>query len=327
MGRPSPVKGKNLGHRDYLRCCLALDIMSKPQLSSEVIQKRYYQDIEPGSFHKTFKRDRDEFEREGLFLTEQKQGPLKIWSIDKERSLADTKDITQTERGILGTLLQACLTSPDTTEVNALGASIARIGQSTCSGLQQLPTQNLLCKKETLSRVAQALSLAKPITVDYQSLADNKPQSRTLQPWGIFVLGQSVYVVGLRSKTGQNDAIRTLNLERISHVEILKEEPEFTIPADFHVADYRLMPFEIGDEPQQDARFFVDASALSEFKAAIRKRGSLETLDNGNAIWTCPLRDTAEALRWALEAGVIPLAPDALTSVWKHANEEATHAK
>lgn len=80
------------------------------------------------------------------------------------------------------------------------------------------------------------------------------------------------------------------------------------------------------NEPQQDARFFVDASALSEFKAAIRKRGSLEMLDNGNAVWTCPVRDTAEALRWALETGVIPLAPDALTSVWKHANEEATHA-
>lgn len=323
MGHPSPTKGTSLGHRDYTRCCLALDFMGGAQISSETLMQRYYQGLSSESFHKTFKRDRQELEKEGLFLVEHKDGTQKRWSLDKERSLASIGDFDSVERRTVAILLRAYSNSPELGNTNNLGACIARIGQDSCAGLQQLPATKLLCKKDILQKVTESLALKKPLEIDYKSLRDERAVKRTLQPWGIFSLGKHVYVVGLRTLGGKTDAVRTLNLERIAKAKILKDEASYEIPSGFEVEDYRLMPFEIGAEDEQTAVFHVDKSSIDEVKNAVRQRGHLEVLPNGNARWTIAIYDTLAAAQWAVEVGVIPKAPEALVKAWRALNKEA----
>lgn len=335
MGRPSsPMDKQQKQPRDYQRCCMALDLMSSTQLSSETIKRRYYQDVAESSFHKTFSRDRKELETEGLYLIERKQGSHKYWSVDKQRSFAsvntqgsatNTNQISLEECGVIAAILRGSLQSPNTADVNALGTAAARIGCGSGGSLQELPAQELLCDNRVLQRVVEGINTKTPLTLSYKSLADTAAQIRVLQPWGMFVLGQHVYVVGLRKRNGQEDAIRTLNLERVETVELLEGEPSFEVPASFSVADYRLLPFEIGNNKQQLASFFVAATQIDDFKATARKRGTFTYRKDGTAIWSCPIKNIDEAVRWALEVGVAPLSPTELTQAWTLCNEEVLH--
>lgn len=323
MGRPSPVKGTNLGHRDYIRCCLVLDFMNEGQISSSALKHRYYQDLSSESFHKTFKRDRDALEDEGIFLTQHKDGTEKRWALRKDCSLADISCFPEIERRACAILLHAYMNNPELTNTNGLGASVARIGQDICSGLQLLPASTPLCKKDVLQTVAEAHALRKPLQITYKSLEDEHAEERIVQPWGLFSIGQHIYMVGMRSKEGQTDALRTLNLERVVKATALTNTEPFSVPGDFVVDDYRLLPFEIGTEPTQKLSVYIAPNNVSEFKAAVRKRGRFEVTSDSGLQWSGSMKDTALAASWIAEVGAIPTEPKALIEAWESLCREA----
>lgn len=321
MGRPNPVKGGHLHSRDYIRCCLAIDFLNEPQISSKKLRERYYNTVTPDSFHRTFKRDRVALEEAGLYLIEKKDGASKLWSLDKGASLANLGQISDTERRTIALLLRAYLTNPELDEMGTIGACIARIGQDSCAGLQQLPATEPLCQKEVLQKVGEAYRLRKPLRISYQSLQDASPVERTIQPWGIFSLGRNVYVVGLRSRKGSEDSLRTLNLERIKKAEIIDGASTFEIPADFSVQDYRLLPFEIGPD-EVSASFYVDPIHASEFSSLVGKRGEFVSAKDGTTLWKVVVKDVLLAASWAIENGVLPTSPKQLIDAWQQLNEE-----
>lgn len=323
MSRQSPMKGKNLGHREFIRCRLAFDFLEAKQIPSEELARKYYGELSSESFHKTFKRDRDALEKEGIYLVEQKKGPAKLWSLDREKSLADVSSMSVLERRIIAILLRAAQSNPETTQTNALGASVARIGQISSSGSNQLPALTPSCGKEILTTMAEALSSHTPVELVYNSLKDAAPVPRILYPYGMFSLGRALYVVGLRHIDGQRDAIHTYNLARAKAVTPLSNWSTYTVPISFKVSDYRLLPFEIGDEDEQAIEFHVDANALDDFTALARKRGELEVLKNGGAIWKGTTKDIGLAASWALEAGAVPVKPASLVAAWQQLIEGA----
>lgn len=323
MGRSSTMKGKNLGHREFKRMRLICDFLTHAQMSSEELQRKYYGDLSPESFHKTFKRDRDSLAKEGIYLVEHKLGPAKTWSLDKQASLAAAATLSQTERRSCALLLQAAQTNPKTTMQNDLGAAIARIGQFSLTAQGQLSAAPTTCDKEILATLSEALQTRTPVLVSYQSLTDTKPLSRTLYCYGMFSLGDTVYLVALRKLEGKEDALRTLNVGRMTKAVPLNNEPNYEIPADFSIADYRLLPFELGDEAPQTLKLHIESSELEHFKACARQRGTFVCAKDGSATWTCSMRNTGVAVSWTIASGAFPLEPREIVDEWIRLEKEA----
>lgn len=316
MKGQSPNKGKSLGHREFIRCRILFDFLKTKLISSEELALRYYTTLSPESFHKTFKRDREALAKEGIYLTEQKEGSSKLWSLDRKKTLAATSQISETDRLTSALLLRAAQTNPALSQQNALGAAIARIGQASSAGTRSLPELPPLCNKEILGTITEAFERHVPTSIEYKSIADTKAHARILRPYGLFTLGRSMYVVGLRSQDETEDAIRTYNLERISKATLLEELSTYSIPHDFSVEDYRLLPFEIGAEPTQVFAVHIEPNNRGYFSSLVGKRGVFEEANDGSAIWRISIHDSYSAASWAIEADVVPLAPESVKTIW-----------
>lgn len=311
-------------HRNLTRCRITLDLLNAGSISGGEARARYYHDVAPSSFHKTFKRDRADLEDEGIHLVESCQGQSKDWSLDRDRTCADTSALD----GLLGdgikgdeaarviaTLMRPVATSASVMSPD-LGQAVARMGRDTCAGPREAPASPPGCNEEVLATVTQGLRRHRPLLMQYQALADGRPLDRVVCPWGLFQLNGCVYLVCESRREGRDPGVRTYNLARATHAELLEEANAYEIPSDFSVSDYRLLPFEIGDDCVR-ARMYVTREQAPSFEKAIRKRGHLELRQGGSRIWTVTVRDVARAAAWAIEQGVTPLEPDAVVEDWE----------
>ena len=168
----------------------------------------------------------------------------------------------------------------------------------------------------TLATILEGIGRRKPVSIAYQSLTDDEPVRRTMCVWGLFSIGDTTYAVGPRTKAGAELAMRTYNLSRATSAEVLGREPSYEIPEDFRVSDWRLLPFEIGID-HVPATFHVPQQALSGFLQLARRRGTVSADADGGSRWEIVARDVKGCARWAIAAGIYPLAPASLVEAWE----------
>lgn len=319
MVRHSPKKGDHLDHRDLKRTRLALAFLAGGTLRASEIGQRYYQGLAPASLHKTFKRDREELEGEGIFLKESTHGTSKSWALDSVRSTPkppkDERSLEESSK-ILGVLMRPLVGDPETANHKTLGLAIARLSLSSGAGTGISAPATTDCDPEVLSRFAMALHERKPLEIEYEAATEQRASRRELRPYGLFSLGGSTYAVAMRKKPGEKDAVRTFNLSRVTRAEVLVDESSYEIPDGFSIEDWRLLPFEIGSERPQDATFYVPRARVANLPGATRNRGTRECHKGGSVLWTCPMRNTGAAAKWAIENGLIPQSPDGLVRAW-----------
>lgn len=323
MGRPSSKKGESLGHRDLIRCRLIAEFMPGLKIASFRLRDSFYSSTSESSFHKTFSRDRDALAQEGVYLEETSSGSSKYWALNPI-SLADTTAASETERRTVAILLKAAKSAPDLATPNSLSSSIARIGQSGSVDIQQSPMREPYCDQTILAALSEALHTRTPINLSYRRAGDARAHKCILYPYGMFSLGRSIYVVGLRTIKDGEDAVHTFSTERIHGAKLLTTESPYTIPEDFSLDSYRLLPFEIGAETAQDCSFLVEKDLLSTFETAVHGRGAFEKSKGNFVVWKCSeLKNTPMAASWAIEVGAMPLSPASLVEQWKALNEGA----
>lgn len=303
--------------RDVLRCHIALDVLAEPSIPTERLVERYYATTSTSSLYKTLARDREALAEEGIHLTATSKGTSKVWSADRARTLAAGGLSDDDARGVQQAL-RPLISQEDPSGAAELGRALVRLGRD-LSG-NGLP-QHDVASPEALGAIATALGVRKPCELDYQALGDARGVTRILLPYGIFELAGATYVVGLRRKHGFEDAVRTLNLDRVRSARVLSDEPAYEIPADFRIEDYRLLPFEMGDGPATAATFFVPKAQVVPFRAEARRRGRVSARGGGALTWSITVRDIARAASWAPIAGVIPLDPPELVAAWRHVLE------
>lgn len=312
---PRRTKGRHLGHRDALRARLALDLVDGAALTAQQVTGRYYANVSASSFHKTFKRDRDALEAEGIYLVEEPVGTAKIWRLDRRRTIADLSATTDNEARVTATLLRPLIDDPTTANPSALGCAIARMGRDIAdAGVGKTDPG---CNQQTLATVAQALQERRPCELAYTARDEAEPVFRLMLVYGLFELGGCTYVVGLRKRNGKDDAIRTLNLARASAAVIRDELERYDIPADFDIADYRLLPFEIGPEEPAEATLYVSRSCAAAFREQARRRGTQRPKQGGSIEWRGTVRNTPACAAWCTEVGAIPLKPQTLVDAWE----------
>lgn len=326
VSRKSPTI---LKRRDLRKCRLVADLINAGSISTEDICQHRYQDISASSFHKTFKRDRDELEAEGVHLLESKHGLSKTWTLDQGRTVADVSCLGDDarDRALLvrsvGIMLRPLVGD---VEIGGpqLGQAIARMALDTCAGPRQPQVSPCPCKPEVLHAVSEGLSTRRPVRLLYRSLSDATPTVRIVRAWGTFQLNNTVYLVCERSREGTEEAVRTYNLSRAQDATVCADEPPYAIPDDFSVSNYVLLPFEIGDSRVQ-VSLYVPRAQTSAFERVVRRRGSIERRRGGSLVWNGLAANVQRAASWAVEAGAIPLEPRELVEAWERLLEPAAN--
>lgn len=315
---------RTLGYRDEARMRMAYEFMEGGVFGASEIAKRHYQNVAPSSFHKTFKRDREKLEEQGIYLKETANGTAKYWSLDKERSLAKLDASGDEDARCVAVLLEAMADQVAGEEGARLGQAAARIGRMSVGGTA-LEGRARDCKPEVFAAVTDAWRNRTRCRMLYQSLTDEEPRWRTLSVYGLFEIGSQVYAVGLREREGASPEMRTLNLGRAHEVESVGEKGAYSVPDDFDISEWRLLPFEIGSEEAYEATMYVPRAATGTFREQARRRGWSHRRQGGSIEWHVTVRNTEQAAMWAVEVGAIPTAPHALVDAWKSLLEEARH--
>lgn len=309
------TKVRHLGHRDALRARLALDLVDGKTLDAQQVRRRYYADVSDASFHKTFKRDRAALEGEGIHLVEEPVGTAKLWRLDRTRSLADLSAIDDEEARVAATLLRPLVNDGATANQGALGCAVARIGRNIDDALLGASERN--CSQQVLSAVTEGLQTRRPCELTYTAVGEASARTRTLLTYGIFELGGNTYAVGLRRRAGAEDALRTLNLRRAAQARVRSDQGHYDVPADFDINDYRLLPFELGDESPMRARIYVSRACAPAFREQARKRGDQRPKQGGAIDWEIDVRNTQACASWCIEVGALPVGPAALVEAWE----------
>lgn len=305
---------RHLHPRDALRSRLALDVMRGARLTLASIKNGYLSGLSDESLHKTFQRDRAALKAEGIHLAEKLTGTEKSWGLDRTRSLADLSQLSDTDARAIATLLHIISADPSTPDPSVLGFATARIGRTVGSDVVVHKPSG---SSEVLTAIAEGLQTRQPCELVYQAIDDARPTRRVLQTFGIFELSNSVYAVGMRERAGHKNALRTLNLSRAVRARVRHDLPHYEIPLDFDVREYRLLPFEIGDDPTITATLYVPRDAVAMFRERARKRGAVATRQKGALEWSVDVSNLDALVSWTIEVGCIPLAPDALVEAWR----------
>lgn len=316
MAKSSPNKGGHIGHREVLRTRVALKLAEGTPLTGSDLKDRFYGDVAVTSFHKTFGRDCLKLEEEGIFLVEETHGTAKSYRLDGQRSLAKPTAKADEDARVLGTLFRPLAESPSTAGRRTLGEAIPRVTLSTCAGPGDVASPKTDCDPLILETVADALRSRIPVELTYQAVADKRPKKRILSPMGMFSLKGSTYVVGLSEREGRDPAMRTYNLSRATSVKVREGDDHYEVPADFDINDWRLLPFEIGDD-HVEAVLYAGRDAVKAFKQSGPKSGTIQSRQGGACVWTGIVKDVNAAAKWCVEQGVWPLEPAELVDSWR----------
>lgn len=196
-------------------------------------------------------------------------------------------------------------------------------------------------KQSILATLIQALSTHHCVSCVY-TVQNGEARSYNLAPLGTFGFHEHTYFVAEKhnekdhasqSKTSSEACaqkhIRVFRLDRF--VKVTLTSKIYTPPQDFSSLDYRVMPYQLGNNPLE-ATFAVLDSCPEEVREACHmhlhsakpcesKQTTTTTQQAAAlqhvAVWKTQVSNIDLTVRWAIENDCIPLAPSALHTAWK----------
>lgn len=293
-------------------------------VGTAAIYERFYAELGEANRRKTFSRDRDLLASAGVLVRDAgwRDGE-KAWEIDADASFAGAAELSPLEAIALDVACQPLLEDHGFTHGEALRHALAKIDRTFGD-----PDQAVRTSPAERSRASQTvlgcIDRGRVVNVTYRD-AKGTVSKRDFAPYGTFPCHGRGYVVGDFIEEGEDGAAlrrRTLRLDRI---ESARETTQAAVvPAGFDIADYLLLPFQIGPTTCT-ARFFVPESRREALSTSCLRSGAVA---NGkkDAEWTVDVSDVDDAARWAVAQGIRPLGPSELVESWKKCLKEACHA-
>ena len=165
--------------------------------------------------------------------------------------------------------------------------------------------------------VDDALRRRKRITFEYYAIGADTTSSRTVDPFGLFFLGQHWYLAG-REPGG--DVVKNFRLSRVSRVQINGQKPDtpdFTLPEDFQLRDHARsrQAWELGDGDEVTAEIVFardhgGASAAAQLGQPVPDHPSHRRFR---------VRRMDPFVRWLLSLGgaARPISPPELVAAWR----------
>lgn len=280
----------------------------KGAVTSQEIHSTFYQEASDATFNRSFSRDREDLAICGLVIKKCGMGDGgALWCVDEECSFAGQTTLSAQEAAAFAVACSPFLDDESFPMSDELGFALAKIYRYFDTSARNVPGGG------RGSQVEQALRLSmeagRALQIDYEK-ADGEKSRRLLAPYGTFSLRGHLYVVAPRIEQDGSvvpDSVRTYRLDRIEDAKT--QAVEFRVPADFDVADYRKLPFQMGKAVCQ-GRFSVPEKAQAEVERACG-----EGLVNGELV--ADVASLTDAAAWAISVGVRPVQPKELVDTWK----------
>ena len=293
-------------------------------VGTAAIYERFYAELGDANRRKTFSRDRELLASAGVLVRDAgwRDGE-KAWEIDADASFANAAELSPLEAIALDVACQPLLEDNGFTHGEALRHALAKIDRTFGD-----PDQAVRTSPAERSRASQivlsCIDRGRIVNVTYRD-AKGTLSKRDFAPYGTFPCRGRGYVVGDFIEEGEDGTTtrrRTLRLDRIESAR--ETTREAAVPEGFDIADYLLLPFQIGPTTCT-ARFFVPESRLEALSASCLRSGTVANGKKG-AEWTVDVSDVDDAAGWAVAQAIRPLEPEELVESWKKCLKEACHA-
>ena len=293
-------------------------------VGTAAIYERFYADLGDANRRKTFSRDRELLASAGVLVRDAgwRDGE-KAWEIDDDASFANAAELSPLEAIALDVACQPLLEDHGFTHGEALRHALAKIDRTFGD-----PDQAVRTSPAERSRASQivlcCIDRGRVVNVTYRD-AKGTVSKRDFAPYGTFPCRGRGYVVGdfiEEDDDGTTTRRRTLRLDRIESAR--ETSRAAVVPEGFDIADYLLLPFQIGPTTCT-ARFFVPESRLEALSASCLRSGTVANGKKG-AEWTVDVSDVDDAAGWAVAQAIRPLEPAELVESWKKCLKEACHA-
>ena len=293
-------------------------------VGTAAIYERFYAELGDANRRKTFSRDRELLASAGVLVRDAgwRDGE-KAWEIDTDASFANAAELSPLEAIALDVACQPLLEDHGFTHGEALRHALAKIDRTFGD-----PDQAVRTSPAERSRASQivldCIDRGRVVNVTYRD-AKGTVSKRDFAPYGTFPCRGRGYVVGDfldEDESGTTTRRRTLRLDRIESAH--ETSRAAVVPEGFDIADYLLLPFQIGPTTCT-ARFFVPDSRLEALSASCLRSGTVANGKKG-AEWTVDVSDVDDAAGWAVAQAIRPLGPAELVESWKKCLKEACHA-
>lgn len=296
---------------------LAVEFMnSRDGLRSSYLWDTIYTGKSQDTFRKTFSRDRATLAVCGIVVERERtrEGDF-LWRVDERASYAHGAELGPREALTLDIACLPLLEDPTFPYRDDLRIALAKIDRAFVDAgapLSAAPGRD----DRVLATVRTCLGASHAARISYQDAAGNRSE-RVIAPYGFFGLRGELYLVAPRlaeDGTVVPDSMRTYRVSRMEKVEELRGV-SFEVPGDFCVADYRMLPFQLGPAVGT-ATFQVPPAAVDELPSFSLGRGQVSH-EGEKVLWSVEASDIAGAASWAVAQGIVPVAPQELVDTWK----------
>lgn len=275
---------------------------------SMAIYSTFYPELSMDSAQKAFKRDRESLAVCGLVVREAgTDGDQKLWQVDEKSSYAGKVTINPADAAAFAIACQPLLDDPAFPMSEELGFALTKVYAAFGRGAENVAGSTRRDGKVERALMA-GLAGGQAVQIDYVD-AQGAGSSRLIAPYGTFALRGRLYVVAARldeKGTPIEDSIRTYRAERIKRATV-KKGVRYEVPADFDVADYRKLPFQMGPSVCVGTFLMPDDEAATTDAATT---DAATTLD-------LPVSSLEDAAAWAISMGARPTAPQELVNAWR----------
>ena len=284
-------------------------------VGTAAIYERFYAELGDANRRKTFSRDRELLASAGVLVRDAgwRDGE-KAWEIDTDASFANAAELSPLEAIALDVACQPLLEDHGFTHGEALRHALAKIDRTFGD-----PDQAVRTSPAERSRASQivlgCIDRARVVNVTYRD-AKGTVSRRDFAPYGTFPCRGRGYVVGDFIEEGEDGATTRRRTLRLDRIESARETAQaVAVPEGFDIADYLLLPFQIGPTTCT-ARFFVPENRREALSASCLRSGTVANGKKG-AEWTVDVSDVDDAAGWAVAQAIRPLEPAELVESWK----------
>lgn len=293
-------------------------------VGTAAIYERFYADLGEANRRKTFSRDRELLATAGVLVRDAgwRDGE-KTWEIDTDASFANAAELSPLEAIALDVACQPLLEDRGFTHGEALRHALAKIDRTFGDPDQAVRTSPAERSRASLI-VLGCIDRAGVVNVTYRD-AKGTVSKRDFAPYGTFPCRGRGYVVGDFIEEGDDGTTTRRRTLRLDRIESARETPRATVvPEGFDIADYLLLPFQIGPTTCT-ARFFVPENRREALSTSCLQSGAVTNGKKG-IVWTVDVSDVDDAARWAAAQAIRPMEPSELIESWKKCLKEACHA-
>ena len=280
----------------------------KPVRSEDVRQRvEGYALMTDDAFKRRFYEDRAELGLLGVEIRVEKADDGEFFSLPAANYYLPAIDLTQDELMALG----ACLLVLEESFAYSqpLRLALLSLAQGRPGLLQQqtppiavMPEQTAATTAGDLPKLQAAIAARKTVVFRYYSIGRDEELDRTVDPYGLLLVGDEWYMVGW---CHTREALRTFRLSRfrsrVRHA--TKRAHDFRPPDDFSLSEYRDRPAWQLDGGGQTAAVRVGPDMAWWVEAHYSGVGELDHLDDGSVLFSTRVAAMRPFVAWAVGMG------------------------